>query len=1254
MRQIEFQAIDPDTGARTPLPDVQTWDLSPIRGEQGVVRLTYPSTGQGFEALHMHVQADRDVFLALRVDGIERPGLTVIISESKGDTADPEAVWSFSGRFQTQLLDEAIVAPDTESDFGEVPDAEREFSTATAGEIIGTLCQEAAARGALAGVGLGSFSFTHDSTGAPWAKITTLTLAPGQTVLEVLNTLTEQGLCEWYMDGLELGLYNPGNFGRDLTALDPPVIFHGPRDLTDAPRTHSVKNSATSVYVAGKDGLYLDRTDPTALARRGRRIEVYGSAGNIADEGTLTAYAETRLAQLTPGTLEVSHGLAMAGGGPLPIDDFDIGDWVWSDTGNGLEKLQVAQWSVSMDKAGKLTGTVTLNDLIASRAAQLDRAIKALSGGRTVVGTSAPPPEPADSVAPAAPSGLVASSLAYTTSTGQTQAQITGAWAAVTLNEDGSPCEDLRGYRVRWRYTDPDFGADWHSAGETDAAGGETLSWSPVAPGLTVQWQVAAFDDAGNVSDWSAVSEVLTGADATPPPVPSAPVVTAYLGQLKAVWDGLGAFGEVMPADFARCEVHLSTVNGFTPSSATLVDTLRTAGTSVLTGLTYGTEYFVRLVTVDVSGNASAASVQASGVPRTVGLEDIAFKDRGNLIEDGSFEDASVRHQRAQAAGIGSAFSFADTIAAYHGRWVLAMNATVDEGTTRELSLSGLIPVVEGDEFYLRVAARRTAATDGTLRVITRFYDSEEDFQRSEVLDVAPGAASQDWAEFGRVLATLADSQANAYMSFAVQLLPDNTAGFWYLDIVEARPRIGTLLIQDLAVTNAKIADLEVGKLTAGALQAEVTVSGRIATSLTGERIEINNAGLFKYAADGTTLVEISKDDVIVTGSLQTKTTTSSRIEIGMGDARDSTVYYDVNGHSTAFLGQSYSGTTGDPLNHGLFVGSPDLDGSAFFGVVGSTESPSSHIGFILNKIKSDGSGVDSAITINKGERDQIALRDGESNTLARLFLGEVYSGGLSGTWEGMGIYGTNGDPTNYIHITEQRFYWKGTKQTGDTAVITIDAAAAEFGFENGSGSESREGVTFFENSIAAYRGSQHQFKRDDDTTWASCFALDFNPQSARAAKTDVQALPTPGLDVVRGAPVAAWRYASAPEQLHAGPMLEDLPEWMRTTAEPQPARTAPPPSPSPEPPADMRMRVVDGTILVDEPERREAPRPESAEDETPAEVTAPVPPPASSYSMVSMMGVILAALRELDAELDEIRAEKGRPVPARKTALPT
>jgi len=61
-------------------------------------------------------------------------------------------------------------------------------------------------------------------------------------------------------------------------------------------------------------------------------------------------------------------------------------------------------------------------------------------------------------------------------------------------------------------------------------------------------------------------------------------------------------------------------------------------------------------------------------------------------------------------------------------------------------------------------------------------------------------------------------------------------------------------------VTNGDIASLDVGKLTAGVLAADVTISARIKTANTGARVELNTLGIKQFDAAGTQTVYIPSD----------------------------------------------------------------------------------------------------------------------------------------------------------------------------------------------------------------------------------------------------------------------------------------------------------------------------------------------------------------------------------------------------------
>ncbi|HEX5568018.1 MAG TPA: hypothetical protein VFY14_14010 [Streptomyces sp.] len=117
----------------------------------------------------------------------------------------------------------------------------------------------------------------------------------------------------------------------------------------------------------------------------------------------------------------------------------------------------------------------------------------------------------------------------------------------------------------------------------------------------------------------------LVAQDGPPPGVPTAPVVTASMGGLRVVWDGMLADGSPLPADFDHVAVHISTESGFTPSAATYVGTITKAGDGGMLPvlpLPYQPHY-VRLAAVNSSGVAGDPSEQTTATPIQVDGPDL-------------------------------------------------------------------------------------------------------------------------------------------------------------------------------------------------------------------------------------------------------------------------------------------------------------------------------------------------------------------------------------------------------------------------------------------------------------------------------------------------------------------------------------------------------------------------------------------------------------------------------------------------------
>jgi hypothetical protein len=633
--------VDRDTGALSPLTQWATLELSPLLNAVGSCTLTYPVGGSAFDTLAANVGPTTggtlDQEIEVRLTGALTGRTRWLLQQKQGDDLDRGTVWQFAGVSLEQLLGEVFLGPQATST------KELTFSGATAGTVLATVFDQIAARDAALLPGMSrDFTTTHDSGGVAWADtVTGLKFGPTDTLLTVAQALVELGMVEFEVSAARvLRAYRPDSRGRDRSTGASPLRFSQGTNLAQADRRESARvgDAATAVLAKGAEGVYAWVSDPTAEAVRGRRVEAAHDAGQLTSTGAVTAAGQSRLDALKDGVSERSHGITFVPGAPIPGIDFNVGDWALSFVGTAGTRLRIQQWTAKFERArGAASATVTMNDVIADRVVDLQRQLAAQSRGGAVVGTSTAPPLTDDGKSPAAPTGLTASSSAYRDADGATWASVSAAWAAVTTNADATAADDVAGYVVQFRYTG---GAPLPTSYLTVArVAGVTADWDGVVAGQPVEVQVAAVDRAGNQGAYSTAFALTSGADATPPPVASAPTVDNLYGILRIVWDGLGAAAEPMPPDFLDAQMYGSTSETFAVGDPGVIriGALRGAQTYAwsppgsLGAVDYGTTWYVRLLTRDRNGNAAALSAAGSAVPGKVAEGDVASVNIGVL-----------------------------------------------------------------------------------------------------------------------------------------------------------------------------------------------------------------------------------------------------------------------------------------------------------------------------------------------------------------------------------------------------------------------------------------------------------------------------------------------------------------------------------------------------------------------------------------------------------------------------------------------
>lgn len=908
------------------LPNFSDVQIQDKLNDENAWTMKYDRGGLNFDQL---IQ-DKDLSVKFFVDGSNI--FEGVIEEDNWDEVSEDTSVTLAGRSWAGQFEFAKVYP--QGGVSAVNDGWT-FTNASPGNIFYSLLVAAQGRGTVTNLSV-SFTTSTDSNGQPWANHLSITYKTGVSLLDILKNFGSSGLADWRMVGKTLHMYNPRTFLGDQSG----ATFRRGRDIKAAPRSRSRRKLGTVYLVAGDEGKAVERVDASAVAARGRK-EQFISQGGVTDTGTLNVVGDLNLAVFSNNRLSKTHSLvfndAIVVDQPRPWRDYLPGDYVDTDLNGTPENYRLVAMTISMGTDGFVSGEVTLNDVFEEREILLDDAITVLTGGSSGAGASTSPPTTVkDKTIPDAPTGLNGTSAVYLSGRGVQFAQVTLNWAAVVTNTDGTTIDDFDRYEIQWWYTDE--ASIVHFVNSPD----NLVNISGLTPAKQFNYKVRACDSNAHKSAWSSTFTFALNSDTTAPPVPSTPVVTSYLGLLRATWDGLGSSGELMPLDFRYTEVWYSTVNNFTPGAANtfLADFLPGKGTVNISGLTYGTTYYVKFVSVDQNDNRSSASAQASGVPQQVVQTDIGnnvidfsnvrFKDVGNLVPDGSFELATTQ-TIINTAQFDVVTNPLGATAAPSPKVLRCKTGTATYTVTSGITVSP-------DESYAMIYSFMGVGLAGADAVKLRLHFTKRDGTTQDI-DYKTFNSTTNGATFTIRQAVYNTVPANA-VSMDIQIVNAiGTAGaFLYLDEWEVRQQAGTVLIGDAAVTNAlianlavnnaKIQDVSAGKLTVGTLTADITVSARIKTADTGARTEMNSAGFHAYNSSGTRtfFADSTTGNVSLQGQISSGST-GNRVVInpnstGLPEIR----FYADSGSNYGFL-NGFSPSTSASVYMGLNSGAFTANG---------------------------------------------------------------------------------------------------------------------------------------------------------------------------------------------------------------------------------------------------------------------------------------------------------------------------------------
>lgn len=708
------------------LAEPTAWSLSTEFNEVGALTIEYPAAGINAASI-----AEMREIAVVDESGTEYTNARFVITGIDTDRTSSTGTINVTAKSILYRLDTALTYPTGGVASGEIS---RFFDVVNTGTVLKTLIDDAKNRGALSGITY-TFTASLDSNGAGWSDTVTQEYPARTTILSVLRSLSDLGLVEVQTNARVLKATKPDGIGTDRTLGATPLVLRYGHNITEAPEQVSAEKLASVALVEGDEGLILERSNAGAVSIYGR-LETSFTASGIDDALVVSNVGDAYLETVAGASRQLTVGLALHDGAPVPLKDFTVGDYVYTATATGLERVRVRQITLSMS-GGAVSASATLGDRIFEAEIRNARKLSGITSGSVSLGNGTLPTSTpivgVDAIAPAAPTSLTGTAGSYLDGN-QIRGRVNLSWTAPTLNSDGSVLNDLRQYEVEFRQLTSD---PWQYGGATS---GTTFTISNLTKSTQYRFRVAAVDSSNNRSGYSNVFIISTPGFVELPTEPSTPILTTRLGVLTVDWDGLNYIGGTMPIDLDYVAIYLGTTAGFTPSATNYQGRIYGPDFFHITGLAYGTTYHVKFVAYNTSGVYSPTSNSASAtIVALVNTDIIANTINGGKIVDGTITASDKIVANTITGGLIQALAIdagkiaanaitADKISAgaitavkidadaINGKTITGSTVRTSAGTARvEMNSSGLFVYNSGGTAVVSLNASGSASFTGTI-----------------------------------------------------------------------------------------------------------------------------------------------------------------------------------------------------------------------------------------------------------------------------------------------------------------------------------------------------------------------------------------------------------------------------------------------------------------------------------------------------------------------------------------------------------
>lgn len=599
-RLVAYQANGSKLGL---LPEPTSYTVSFTHDAVGALTVSYSRKALRGEILDRRLETGLEIAVEVSDGGrwIEPYNGRFVIASRSRNALDVSDTVSLTGVSYGWLLKKALNLDTSRLETKGDEKGTRKFANANAGTIMRTFMDENWNRGGVK-VDCSRFTSGADSAGKQWGyMLPSIYYDLGVSIQDVLDSLVNNGLCDWRTDARQLLLWNADSVAvcRDLSKS---CVVTLAQDVSEAPDDESIDGLASSILVRG-DNINFRQDNPNAPKPWGG-WELYSSQQGVNKKETAEHLIKPTLANAARVRGQYTRSVNVVEASCLPLIDYTIGDWITAPTVANREKVRVQQVTLQLDSTG-FKASLILNDKNYDSSVRLTKRMNGITGGAHLGGASGAIPAPEkDHRVPKAPQNLSANSDAYINVNGYARGMVTARWDDVTLATDGTAM-DITSYAVEYRVNKT--GYEWHSAGTTTE---HTLSWSNLDCGVQILIRVRAVPSySDQMGEWSSVFALTVAKDTTPPPVPSKPILSSELGVVSVAWDGKTADGGSMPIDWDRNILGERLADGGFKEIAAVSTGI---GDYVITGLTAGTSHTYAFRAVDHAGNKSDWSAIAT------------------------------------------------------------------------------------------------------------------------------------------------------------------------------------------------------------------------------------------------------------------------------------------------------------------------------------------------------------------------------------------------------------------------------------------------------------------------------------------------------------------------------------------------------------------------------------------------------------------------------------------------------------------